>query len=285
MKRTGWLIFAAWLLLMLAIGITLCLNKAKRLAELQKRSLARQEIERQSDALRSARISQAGIEEDVHALRSELDALAKANAAIQKEIDRLQAEIPVVQDEVTHSFGKVRDLGRELSGQISVLIELVEPRQSPELAADTPQLTPEQQRSVMKMMQTLSQLRELEDDPKEAAAFQAGVLGRFYQMPAGSVRRMETVLEREFTTLITQKLQASQKPADNPEEWITRRDAAIASMAQAVRPLLPAQSAQGSSNDYLPSLLNLCEGFRTRVEMREDGHGSMQLYLPGFAPL
>ncbi len=238
---------------------------------------------RGADAPPAARPSDPGLPEDrppealrLEDLHAETQREIAAREAAEAKIAELEKHLPASDGEVVVSFGRIEQMGQRAAKAVTFLSrEAAKPQRG--ATPTTPSI--EEQAALSEFFGQQSEMRAMENEPREIARFLAATLRDVLGLDAAATQRATAFLETEFARITDQKLTATFRPENEPAEWDRRRDATMTDLAARLRPLLPAPHAQ---LPLLPGILSLGGGLRPEVTMKADGHGSVRMTLPLF---
>ncbi len=228
--------------------------------------------------------------EDMESLQKKLDALEadileKETSITQTraEIERVIARTPVAPDEMTSSFGKIGDMGRETGSLIRLLVA------SSDAASDGKklhELTEEEamefQASFMKLLAWVPVIGEMESTPSEFAQFQAAAFREFYELDDATSAQLESVVSDHFRKIAADGWSVLDRPTEEGEgadAWKAGRSAALAALMVDLRPLLPEREPI-IERGIFPSLLNVGAGLETQTYKTPDGKSATSMGLP-----
>lgn len=211
-------------------------------------------------------------------LREQLASETASRIAAEAKAAELAAILPTKEGDIVVSFGRVEQMGQASAKFVSLIYRLLGNNvdggndRAPE---DQQQMT----EASLKHLAQIPELQGMEDNAGEISRFHAATLKEVFGLDAASANKAAKFLEAEFARLKSDGLTVSQRPEADKPAWEKRRDDAMKDLASRMEAMLPANHPQ---LNLLPGLLSLGEGFRTTVQMNEDGHGSMNMGLPLF---
>ena len=91
----------------------------------------------------------------------------------------------------------------------------------------------------MELLPHLGQLRQLDEEPEQAARFTSLILEDLMKLPPQTTAEVERAIADGYTTLKRDGLTLSNRPKENAEEWGDRRHAVDAATTKRVLALLP----------------------------------------------
>ena len=211
-------------------------------------------------------------------LREQLASETASRIAAETKAAELAAILPTKEGDIVVSFGRVEQMGQASAKFVSLIYRLL----GNNVDGDNDRAPEDQQQMTEASLKHLAQIPELqgmEDNAGEISRFHAATLKEVFGLDAASANKAAKFLEAEFARLKSDGLTVSQRPEADKPAWEKRRDDAMKDLASRMEAMLPANHPQ---LNLLPGLLSLGEGFRTTVQMNEDGHGNVIMGLPLF---
>lgn len=211
-------------------------------------------------------------------LREQLASETAARIAAEAKAAELAAKLPTKEGDIIVSFGRVEQMGQASAKFVSLIYRL-----SGNNVAAGNDLAPQDEQQMteasLKHVAQIPELQGMEDNAGEISRFHAATLKEVFGLDAASANKAATFLDAEFARLKSEGLTVSQRPEADKAAWEKRRDDAMNDLASRMKTMLPVNHPQ---LNLLPGLLSLGEGFRTSVQMNEDGHGKVIMGLPLF---
>lgn len=188
-------------------------------------------------------------------VEEEREALQKARESVKG----LEERLPDNPEEITASYGRVQDLGRNFGDAVRVLVAI-----SPEMQKEWPDIVPQSEvAAAINLVSWIPRVHLLESRPDEIATFHSEALRKVFELEPEVVEDVRTHIERQFSQMRDAELLAeNQPPPDDgaPDEgrvqWERRRAEALTELMNALRPLLP-DDKPNTLQFALPGLLNL----------------------------
>ncbi len=217
----------------------------------------------------------------VKELRTQAQLEIAARTDAEAKIAELNNRLPTRDGEVVVSFGRIDQMGQRAGKFVLVIAQQATAQTAAQRSGVTPvtKLTTNEQTAFAEFISQLGELRAVENDPREIARFHASTLREVFDLDDATAGRTSAFLEPEFARLKAQELTANFRPENEPGDWDRRRDTAMTELAARLRSLLPANHEQ---LPLLPGILSLGGGLRTEVNLKPDGHGSINARLPLF---
>ena len=218
-------------------------------------------------------------------LRSLEQQLAVATTSIEKirsEADHLEGQIPIGDDELTSSYGRVEDMGREAGLAIRLLGETMSPRPSGAAAEPSEELQEQLHSGFFKLVAWATQVGSMESDPAEIATFQSAALREFYGLDEATADQIEAIIATHFTQLAADGLSVPDRPDDDGfRDWKRRRGVALQELMSELHPMFPERDP-GFVRQFLPAIFNLGAGMESGVHQTVDGRRSANIGFPSW---
>jgi RNA polymerase sigma factor (sigma-70 family) len=180
------------------------------------------------------------LQTEVAALSGRLAEARRKNEDLNSKLTAEQRTLDRVQQEVLVKLGKTEDLARTFAAKLGEILPLMEEIEKKKIVdASTNEKFGNAMKMATELLPLLGQIQKMEEQPEQAARFTTIVLGEVMKLPPETRAQLETTLGEGYTQLKRDGLSLSQKPKENPEAWIQRRDAADTALANRVIALLP----------------------------------------------
>lgn len=212
--------------------------------------------------------------------RRELEHEEMLLVAARDKIARLQKNVPAVENEQLHSFGRIEEMGQEAATFLPELVKLMAGMQNPTGARLSEEESTRAMETMMSWIDRLEAVGALEANPTDIARFHGATLQMRLGLDGETREKVEHQLNEEFSQLNRRGLARPQRPEAEQEEWSRRRSAMLDEASARIEALIPASQRQKYA---VGQSLYLGTGVRSQTTVGPDGHGSVVvgLALPG----
>jgi hypothetical protein len=212
--------------------------------------------------------------------RREIAHEEKLLVAARDKIAALQKNVPAVEKEHLHSFGRIEEMGQEAATFLPELVKLMAAMRNPTGAKLSEEESARAMETLMAWIDRLEAVGELETNPDEIARLHGATLQIRLGLDGETRVKVEHQLKEEFALLNSRGLARPQRPEAEQEEWYRRRTAMLDEATARIEALIPASQRQKYA---VGQSLYLGTGVRSQTTVGSDGHGSVVvgLALPG----
>ena len=192
-------------------------------------------------------VEQPGV--DLVSLRAELAALSTRLSTAKLRGEDLKGKLADgmknldrVQQEVLVKLGKTEDLARTFASKLALIMPVIaEMKDKPPVDATAQEKLEQAMKVAMELLPHIGQVRQLDEEPEQAARFTSIVLADLMQLPPETTAEVERAIAEGYATLKRDGLTLSSRPKEKEgaEAWGNRRHAVDATTTRAVVALLP----------------------------------------------
>jgi RNA polymerase sigma factor (sigma-70 family) len=182
------------------------------------------------------------------ALRAELAALSQRLADVQRQGEEAktklaegQGQLDRIQREVIVKFGRTEELARTFAAKLAEILPVFsELEKKKPLDAAMKEKVDRVSKLAMELLPLMGQLRQLDEQPEQAARFTSTVFGEVLKLPPETTSALEQIVEQGYSDLKRDGLTLSRRPAgEGAAEWAERRNAADKAVTARLLNVLP----------------------------------------------
>jgi hypothetical protein len=186
----------------------------------------------------------------VHAatLRTELEALSQRLAEVRRQGEEAktkladgQSRLDQIQQEVVVKYGRTEELARTFAAKLAEILPIFSELETKKpVDAETREKVDRASKLAMELLPFMGQLRQIDEQPEQAARFVSTVLSEALKLPPETTSTLERIVEQGYTDLKRDGLTLSRRPVgEGVAEWTERRNAADKALTARVLTVLP----------------------------------------------